>query len=297
MNSSVPGYVAVDIGGTKLAAAVVTLDGSVIVSDRVPTPARDPWNALSALISRVVAATPDVAPVALGAGCGGPMTRGGETVSPLHIPSWRDFPLRESLSSLLDVPVAIDNDAKALALGEGWLGAARGCRDYMAVVIGTGVGAGLVIDGTLVDGATGNAGHLGHVVVEDGGLECRCGAHGCLEAYLSGSGIESRTGQSARQASPAIIVDAGRRFGRAVASVAALTSLERVVVAGSVALGWGDVFFDAAREEFGARSRLSFTQTVDIVPAGPRAGLLGAAALARRLVHVDGLSGGQFSGD
>lgn len=287
MTSRQSGYVALDIGGTKLAAAMVTYDGSVVVSDRVPTPTRDPWTAVAALVSRVIAASPDVEPTALGAGCGGPMTRGGVTVSPLHIPAWRDFPLRQSLIELVGRPVAIDNDAKALALGEGWLGAARGVRNFMSVVIGTGVGAGLVIDGRLVDGGSGNAGHLGHVIVEEGGLPCRCGAHGCLEAYLSGSGIEERTGQSARQASSATILDAGRRFGRAVASVAALTSIERVVVAGSVAWGWGDDFFVAARDEFAARSRLSFTQAIDIVPAGPRAGLIGAAALARRAVGGD----------
>ena len=280
-------YVALDIGGTKLAAAIVTTEGSIVVSDRVPTPARDPWAAVAALVSRVVAATPDLQPMALGAGCGGPMTRGGETVSPLHIPAWRDFPLRSALADLVGVPVAVDNDAKALALGEGWLGAAKGLRDYMAIVVGTGVGAGLVIDGRLVDGRSGNAGHIGHLIVEEDGLECRCGAHGCLEAYLSGSAIEARTGQSARQASTTTILDAGRRFGRAVASVAALTSLERVVVAGSVAWGWGEEFFTAARDEFAARSRLSFTQTIDIVAAGPRAGLIGAAALARRAVGGD----------
>lgn len=287
MTVSHSGYVALYIGATKLAAAMVTVDGSVVISDRVPTPTRDPWSAVAALVSRVIAATPDVEPLALGAGCGGPMERGGETVSPLHIPAWRDFPLRSSLRELVDLPVAVDNDAKALALGEGWLGAAKGLGNYMAVVIGTGVGAGLVVGGHLIDGGSGNAGHLGHVIVEEGGLACRCGAHGCLEAYLSGSAIETRTGQSARQSSSATIVDAGRRFGRAVASVAALTSIERVVVAGSVALGWGDEFFKSARDEFGARSRLSFTQSIDIVPAGPRAGLIGAAALARRLVGGD----------
>ncbi|MGA1163083.1 MAG: ROK family protein [Ilumatobacteraceae bacterium] len=287
MTVSHSGYVALDIGGTKLAAAMVTVDGSVVISDRVPTPTRDPWSAVAALVSRVIAATPDVEPLALGAGCGGPMERGGETVSPLHIPAWRGFPLRSSLRELVDLPVAVDNDAKALALGEGWLGEAKGLGNYMAVVIGTGVGAGLVVGGHLIDGGSGNAGHLGHVIVEEGGLACRCGAHGCLEAYLSGSAIETRTGQSARQSSSATIVDAGRRFGRAVASVAALTSIERVVVAGSVALGWGDEFFMSARDEFGARSRLSFTQSIDIVPAGPRAGLIGAAALARRLVGGD----------
>ena len=276
---------ALDIGGTKLSAAVVTLEGSIVVSDRVSTPARDPWSAVASIVSRTLAAADGVEVVAVGAGCGGPMTSGGEAVSPLHIPAWRDFPLRSALRDLVQRPVVVDNEAKALALGEGWLGVARGATNFMAVVVGTGVGAGLVIDGRLLHGDDGNAGHIGHVIVESGGRECRCGAHGCLEAYLSGVAIEQHTGQPARYATPAVIEDAARRFGRAVSSVAALTSIELVVVGGGVALGWGASFFEAARREFAERSRLGFTQSIAIEPAGGRSSLLGAAALARSIVH------------
>ena len=281
--SSVPtrAVVALDIGYTKLSAAVVTLDGDIVVSDRVPTPPRDPWVAVAGLVSRVLAASDGVDVIALGAGCGGPMTPGGDAVSPLHIPAWRDFPLRSALEDLVQRPVVVDNDAKALALGEGWLGAARGSRNFLAVVVGTGVGAGLVVDGRLLHGERGNAGHIGHVIVEHGGRSCRCGARGCLEAYLSGSAIETHTGQPARHATASVIEDAARRFGRALASVAALTSIELVVMGGSVALGWGEPFFEAARREFAERSRLGFTQSVAIVPAGSRTALLGAAALVR----------------
>jgi glucokinase len=276
---------ALDIGGTKLSAAVVTFDGSIVVSDRVPTPSRDPWSAVAALVSRVLAASDGVEVIALGAGCGGPMSSGGETVSPLHIPAWRDFPLRSALHDLVQRPVAVDNDAKALALGEGWLGVARHSTNFMAVVVGTGVGAGLVLDGRLLNGDHGNAGHLGHVIVEHGGRTCRCGARGCLEAYLSGVAIEEITGQPPRYATASIIEDAARRFGRAISSVAALTSIELVVVGGSVALGWGAPFFDATRREFSERSRLGFTQSIVIEPAGTRSSLLGAAALARTIAE------------
>ena len=280
-SASTRAVVALDIGYTKLSAAVVTLAGDVVVSDRVPTPPRDPWLAVAGLVSRVLAASDGVEVIALGAGCGGPMTPGGDTVSPLHIPAWRDFPLRAALEDLVQRPVVVDNDAKALALGEGWLGAARGSKNFMAVVVGTGVGAGLVVDGRLLHGERGNAGHIGHVIVEHGGRECRCGAHGCLEAYLSGSAVEVATGQPTRHATASVIEDAARRFGRALSSVAALTSVELVVVGGNVALGWGEPFFEATRREFAERSRLGFTQSVTIVPAGSRSSLLGAAALAR----------------
>src|SRR5207248_7729092 len=128
-------------------------------------------------------------------GCGGPMAPGGEAVSPLNIPAWRDFPLRRRLAELTGLPVFVDNDAKALALGEGWVGAAAGERDFIAMVVSTGVGGGIVLDGRLLDGRDGNAGHIGHVNVEPDGHVCGCGARGCLEAEASGTAIRRITGR------------------------------------------------------------------------------------------------------
>ena len=183
-----------------------------------------------------------------------------------------------------DLPVHIDNDAKALALGEGWVGAARGVRDYVAMVVSTGVGGGIVLDGRLLDGAAGNAGHIGHVIVEPEGRTCACGAQGCLEAEASGTAIAARTGRPPAEASPDERARAGRLVGRAVASVANLLDLKLAVVAGSVALGFGDVFFDAAQAELDRSARLGFSSGARIVPgglgdAGP---LIGAAAVAYR---------------
>ncbi len=276
------GVVAVDIGGTKLAAAVVLDNGSIVVRDRIATPSRDPWSALASLLNRIRAAAPDIDVVACGAGCGGPMAAGGSTVSPLHIPAWRDFPLATSLADLLGVEAFVDNDAKAFALGEGWLGAARGHADFVGVIIGTGVGGGLVIDGHLLQGESTNAGHIGHVIVEPEGRPCRCGAHGCLEAYASGVALLEETGQEARYTKRALVLRNGAYLGRALASVAALTSVELAVIGGGIGLGWGDDFYAAARREFAERSRLTFTKGCTIVPAalGDRSGLVGAAALA-----------------
>jgi glucokinase len=275
---------AVDIGGTKLAAAVVAPDGRIIRRDRIPTPARDPWVALSTLIKRVQAASTEYDLIACGVACGGPMERGGERVSPLHIPGWRDFPLREQISELTGLTTHVDNDAKALALSEGWLGAAREHRDFLAVVVGTGVGAGLVIDARLVDGDDGNAGHIGHLVVADEGRPCRCGGSDCLEAFISGVAVELETGRVAAYASVGLVERNGRLLGQAVASIAALCDIRRVVVGGSVALGWGAPFFEAANREFEARSRIGFTRGLEIVPVelDDRSALIGAAAIALR---------------
>lgn len=279
-------FLAVDIGGTKLAASVVTADGVVVGARTRPTAGADAEE-LFASLAELVRDALDVSdlghPVAVGVGCGGPMQRGGTAVSPLNIPQWRAFPLRDRLVELLGLPVAVDNDAKALALGEGWLGAARGHDDFVAMVVSTGVGGGIVVDGRLLDGADGNAGHIGHVIVEPRGRQCACGARGCLEAEASGTAIAAITGAPAAHAPIEVRVRTGRLVGRAVASVANLLDLRLAVVAGSVALGFGEVFFDAAQREVDRSARLDFSAGARIVPAGTGADgpLLGAAAVAR----------------
>ena len=196
------------------------------------------------------------------------MTMGGEAVSPLNIGAWRDFQLRARLGTSTGLPVFVDNDAKALALGEGWKGAAAGARDFIAMVVSTGVGGGIVLDGRLLDGGDGNAGHIGHVIVEPDGRRCVCGARGCLEAEVSGPSIAAATGRPATEAGPEVVARAGRLVGRAVASVANLLDLSLAVVAGSVALGFGAPFFAAAQDELDARCRLDFSRGGRTVPAG-----------------------------
>ncbi|HSH61231.1 MAG TPA: ROK family protein, partial [Acidimicrobiales bacterium] len=203
----------IDIGGTKLVAGVVSDSGEVVSSRRAPTPkesAEEVYSTLLSLIEEV--RTGDE--VACGVGCGGPMGPGGEEVSPLNIPVWRDFPLRRRLAESTSLPTFVDNDAKALALGEGWVGAARDSEDFIAMVVSTGVGGGIVLNGSLLHGAAGNAGHVGHMIVEAGGRQCGCGAHGCLEAYASGPSIEAITGRPPEEAAPDVVERTGVLVGR-----------------------------------------------------------------------------------
>lgn len=280
---------AVDIGSTKIAAGVVDEDGRLLRSATRPTPTGpDGEEVFAALLAAVRAAEPgDV--VACGVGTIGPMTRHGATVSPLNTPGWRGFPLLQRLRDALPVPVVVDNDAKALAVGEGWRGAAVGVANYLAMVVSTGVGGGLVVDGRLLDGADGNAGHVGHVVVVPGGSACGCGGRGCLEAEISGSGIRRRTGKDARDVGPDEVVRAGTLLGEGLAGVANLLDLTLVAVGGSVALGFGEPFFAAAEAAFRETSRLDFTRGTRIVPVGLGAEgpLVGAGALAWRSLGVD----------
>lgn len=281
-----PVCLAVDIGATKLAAGLVGETGTVLASAQMPTPvggtAESVFAALTGLMGEVRAAGPT--PVVCGVGCGGPMAPAGEEVSPLNIGPWRAFPLRRRLTEATGLETFVDNDAKALALAEGWVGAAADRADYLAMVVSSGVGGGIVSGGRLLDGRRGNAGHIGHVVVVPGGRPCACGGRGCLEAEASGPSIAAITGRPAAQASPAMVARTGTLVGRAVADVANLLDLDLAVVAGSVALGLGAPFFAAAQAEVDALARLDFSAGARVVPAGlgPRGPLVGAAAVGWR---------------
>ena len=275
-------YLAIDVGGVKLAAAVVSEQGEGLVRDRIATPQREVWPALSRLVLRVMAAAP-TPPVGCGVGCGGPMNPAERTVSPLYIPSWKAFPLAAEVEALTQLPTVVDNNGKSVALGEAWCGAAVGLTDFVAVVMGAGVGGGIISGGKLLEGRMGNAGHIGHIVVEPEGRDCACGGRGCLEAYCSGRAIEEETGRPPQRAPQSIVERTGILAGRALASLGAICDLRLAVIGGSVALGFGEPFFGAAQSEIDQRARLSFTQGFKVVPAGlgQLAPLVGAAGLAR----------------
>jgi len=299
---------AVDIGGTKLAAGVVEPAGRVLTWAQVPTPvgldAEQLWRTLDALISQVLErgdVTPD-ALVGCGCGCGGPMEWPAGVVSPLNIPAWRGFPLRTRLAERLGgIPVRLHNDAICLVAAEHWRGAGRGRRNVLGMVVSTGVGGGLVLDDRLVEGASGNAGHVGHVVVEpETGPDCVCGGRGCVEAIARGPAlVQWAQAQGWRPDQPdatakdlagdgalghaiatAAMGRAGRALGVAIASATCLCDLEVVSVGGGLSQA-GQLLFDPLEEALRTHARLDFARNVTVVPAalGQSAGLVGAAAL------------------
>ncbi len=304
---------ALDIGGTKLATAVVDEKGHILASGRAPTiGARDAEELYATLreLCRQVLAEAGRPVRAVGVGCGGPMEYPQGKVSPLNIPVWRDFPLRDRLAADFREPCIVDNDAKAMALGEQWQGAGRGARNVMGMVVSTGVGGGLIVDGRLLHGQHGNAGHVGHVIVWPDGPLCGCGARGCVEGIASGSGMVRRIRTAlaqgvatslTRESTAADVAaaardgdglavklfrDAGTAVGRGVASSAALLDLQRVVIGGSIALKAWDLLGPPLTAEVAASARLDFTRNLQVVQAGlgDAAGLIGAAALALQLL-------------
>ena len=293
---------ALDIGGTKMAAGLVADDGDVLVAERTPTPpdgdAETLWRALSRLVDQVVSR--GWAYDAVGIGCGGPMSWPDGHVSPINIHGWRGFPLLDRVRERYagDRPAVIHNDAVALAIAEQRWGAGAGHHHVLGMVVSTGVGGGLVLGGRRIDGSTGNAGHFGHVVVDPEGPACGCGGRGCLEALARGPAIAAyavelgwageATGVAVAEgaragdgACRAALSRAGRAVGIGVTSAAALLDLDVVVIGGGVSQS-GDPFWEPLHAAFAEHAVLPFVRRCEIVPArlGLHAGLAGAAALA-----------------
>uniref|UniRef100_UPI00061B14CA ROK family protein n=1 Tax=Mycobacterium sp. UM_Kg27 TaxID=1545693 RepID=UPI00061B14CA len=224
------------------------------------------------------------------------------TVSPVNIGGWRGFALRDRVAAAVPgVPVRLGGDGVCMALGEYRHGAGRGTRSMLGMVVSTGVGGGLVVDGAPLHGRTGNAGHVGHVVVDPDGERCRCGGRGCVETIASGPSMVrwALANGWTPQASPAdakalaAAADAGdpvalRAFRRGtdalavmITSVAAVCDLDLVVIGGGVARS-GPLLFDPLRIALAERAGLDFLVGLQVVPAelGGDAGLVGAAVLA-----------------
>ena len=307
MGSQEP-VLAIDLGGTKIAVGVVEPGGRLASWAQTETPrgleAEQLWRTLDVLCTNLLAeqridAREGLAGV--GCGCGGPLEWPAGRVSPLNIPAWRSFPLRERLRERFGgLTVRVHNDAICMAAGEHWRGAGRGRRSMLGMVVSTGVGGGLIMDGRLVNGGTGNAGHIGHVVVDPSGPFCTCGGRGCLEAIARGPALAAwaqgegwRPGQAqvtakdladdAAQGHPigiAAMRRAGGALGIAIASAIHLCDVEVVSIGGGLAQA-GPLLFDPLEEALRTHAGLDYARDVPVVSAtlGQSAGLIGAAAL------------------
>lgn len=302
---------AVDLGGTKVEAALIRDDGTIIIGSRHRKPTGPTRSApeLQSAVDEVVLAALDALPsdavlAGVGVGAAGPLNEEHGLVSPLNMPVWRDYPLRDRIAALVPdgVPVTLRMDGLCITLAERWLGAAQGCDHVMGMIVSTGVGGGLILHGRTVSGPTGNAGHIGHV--ECGGFDdpCACGGTGCLEAVASGpktvawarrQGFTGSTGEDLAAAyaegdpiAQAAVRRSGRALGQAIASATSLVDLELVAIGGGFSHVTPDLF-DFAREAVAERAEFGFVTKVKIVPSalsqdGP---LIGAAALVHQ-AHV-----------
>ncbi|MBF8189320.1 ROK family protein [Nonomuraea sp. K274] len=214
MEQDLPPVLSLDIGGTKLAAGVVTGDGRIHGWQVTPTRREEgPRQVLARLFDlgrKAVADAGEPEVAAVGISCGGPLdTATGVLGCPPHLPGWIDVPVGALAAEAFGVPSALENDATAAALGEFRYGAGRGTRTMLYLTVSTGVGGGSVIGGRLHRGAAGNGGELGHVMVRPGGRRCTCGRHGCLEAYASGTAIAERAREALATGRPSSLAAVG----------------------------------------------------------------------------------------
>lgn len=298
---------ALDIGGTKIAGALVGDDGTLLVRAQRPTPARESGESVmgtvDGVLSELMASPLWERASALGIGSAGPVDASAGTVSPVNVPGWRDFPLVERVGKTIGgLPVTLVGDGVAMTAAEHWQGAARGHDNALCMVVSTGVGGGLVLGGRLHPGPTGNSGHIGHISVDLDGDSCPCGARGCVERIASGPNIARRAldngwrpgadgdvtaravAAAARAGDPvaqASFDRAAQALAAGIAATATLVEIDIAVIGGGVA-GAGDVLFAPLRRALADYATLSFVRNLTVTPAvmGNDAGLVGAAAAA-----------------
>lgn len=307
---------AADLGGTHLRAATVDQNGKIRFRFKQHTPqAKDAQTIVDAVVTAVreceeeSSGAHEIAAVSLVVP-GTVNVEEGAVVKAPNLPCLDGFPLAAALTTQLNLPAILENDANAAAVGEMWQGAAAGCNTIICVTLGTGVGGGIILDGKLWRGVDGAAAEIGHMCVDPfGGVACTCGSRGCLEVFASATAIVRMT----REASPRypdsvlqgtqdrtaeMIYEAGKQgdelaleifrrmgvyLGIGLANLINILNPEMIVIGGGVVNGW-DLFAKHMHQQVEERAFPLLAARVKIVRAkcGDDAGLLGAARLAFR---------------
>jgi glucokinase len=304
-----PVAIGIDVGGTKLVAATVAGDGTVLDRQRRETPARDAESLLVTLRSCVTELGGGEGRLPVGIGIAGLVTPDGEVRYGPNI-GIRDLPLATMIADTVGGPVTVINDASAATLGEQRVGAGRGHDHLVMFTLGTGVGGGLVVGGQVVLGQGGLAGELGHVIVDEGGRACPCGNRGCVEAYASGTsmGLIARerlvdlsvettlrdeadlTGRTVTRAALAgdafassILLEAGRWLGVAAGTLVNVLDPALILVGGGAAVQtsrWVLPAAEAALAEHLIGSPWRPAPPIELAALGDDAGMVGVALLA-----------------
>lgn len=301
---------AVDLGGTYLRMALIDAAGKIHQQLKQRTPKGE---SPDCIVNALVCAAQKWSNNGGRIGAASIMVPGtvnndnAVVVQAPNLPALTNFPLKAVLEERLGWPVVLENDANAAAVGEMWLGAARGCRDVVSVTLGTGVGGGVILNGQLWRGAHGSAGEVGHTTVDPfSGLKCKCGNVGCLEMFASATAIVRMTREklprypqsslNSEELTAERVYDAGRdgdelalsvfqRFGTylgiGLANLINIIDPEIIVIAGGAVNGW-QLFAGDMHREVSERAVRVTAQQVKIAAAecGDNAGLLGAARLA-----------------
>jgi glucokinase len=305
-----------DLGGTKMAAALIDADGRILVRKTLPTQSADGIERVtgrfSELLCEVAGEGGEARPVACGVAAPGLVDPvAGEIRYAANLPGADHFPLRQRLQAALSLPVAVDNDLRVHALGESHYGSGRGCRDFLFVAVGTGVGGALVLDGRLYPGSRSSAGEIGHIPIDDRpeALVCGCGRRGCLEAYASGPAIAVhfqrralKVGLALETPAPSLkelaqwlddpgdrgelareaVAYGARALGRGLGIAANLLDPQRIILGGGVSR-LGAAWLRAVRRSMDAITLNRLEESdLQLSNLGEDAALLGAGVLARQ---------------
>ena len=310
------------MGGTKIAAGVVTPEGKILKEARYPTPASG--DRLVESIARAVLEVKDGFEV--GGAClavaGLILAQENRVVFSPNLHAVEGIPLKDEIEPRIGVPLTVENDANAAAWGEFRFGAGSDVDHLVFLTLGTGVGGGVISHGVLLRGAQGSGGELGHVTIQATGPRCACGNRGCLEALASGTAISRRAREIASEHpgsalghlaaerkvlgedvtrlaregdefALSVLEESGRWLGIGLAGFVNIFNPEVVAIGGGV-MAAGELILEAAREEVYLRARPPSRDLAEIKEAtlGPKSGLLGAAALARDPSSGEYLLGG-----
>ena len=308
--------IGIDLGGTNIRMGIITPEGKVLKKVQYIT---DVSKSGLALFERLVSNLKGLIQenfkesnqlIGIGIGVAGPIDmEKGVIIAPPNLPDLDGFPLREFLQKKISSSIVIENDANAFTLGEGWVGAAKGCKDYCGLTLGTGVGGGIIVAGKILHGSTGMGGEVGHMVINPEGPLCGCGGRGCLEVYASGTGITRMAleaiekgecrgilkwidgntqnlnsekvfeiAQKGDLEAQQVFKVMGRFLGLGLVNLVNLFNPQKIVIGGKVSRAW-DYFIPSVIETVQERAMKGPRGKVNIVRAecGDDAGMLGAA--------------------
>lgn len=257
--------IGIDLGGTNLRVGVVNAQGKVIHERLVRVGGKRSQRDIVSLIAENVSMFQCSNVSGIGIGAPGIVDfKRGIVISSPHYPDWHNFKLRDELSKKCGLPVALDNDANMVALGEAFHGAGLGFKNFIMVTLGTGIGGGIIINGEIFHGDTGFAGEIGHLVLEFNGRKCDCGGKGCFETIMDDASKNWK--------------NFGRRLGAFLASLANVTGIFSFVIGGGVSNAWGN-FIHFAKKEIAGRTYKETAKRIKIKRAllGDNAGVIGSA--------------------